>query len=196
MDSTTTTVLGAIVVAAAIAACVLSVVFATRHTRARRVELRTRFGPEYDRAVIQYGTHEKAERELARRARRVEHFRFREMGNQDRARFQAQWSSIQAQFVDDPHAAAARANVLIDDVMSARGYPSESFEERAADLSVFHAKVVEHYRAAHALAVPAGSRAATTEELRQALVHYRALFAELLEPATQAVQRALRHAHA
>jgi len=197
MDTDTTTILlWTIVVTAAIAASVLAVVLGLRRTRVRRVELRNQFGPEYDRAVMQYGTHAKAERELARRARRVEHFRFRTLSEDDRARFAAQWSAIQAQFVDDPHAAAARANVLIDDVMSARGYPSESYDERVADLSVYHAPVVEHFRAAHALAVPTGSRVPSTEELRQALVHYRALFAELLAPATVAEQRTLRHAHA
>jgi hypothetical protein len=190
-----TNVLWTIFATTALAVVALAVVVGVRRARVRRVELRGQFGPEYDRAVMQYGSPVKAERELARRARRVEHFRFRVLSDGDRARFAARWDSIQAQFVDDPHAAAARANVLIDDVMSARGYPSQSFDQRVADLSVYHAVVVQHYRAAHALVAPSGSRAPSTAELRQALVHYRALFAELLGPVAD--QRgALRHAHA
>jgi hypothetical protein len=194
MDTTTAS-LWTLVVILALAAVLLAGVAAVRRARARRADLRGQFGPEYDRAVMYYGNVAKAERELARRARRVRHFRFRELSDGDRARFATRWDAIQTRFVDDPQAAVARANLLIDDVMSARGYPSQDFEQRVADLSVHHAAVVQHYRAAHALVVPKGT-GPTTEELRQAVVHYHALFAELLAPATAAERRTLRHSHA
>ena len=184
------------VVIVALAVLLVAGVAAMRRASKRRAaELRGQFGPEYDRAVMQYGSVARAERELARRARRVKHFRFRELSDGDRARFTTRWNAIQAQFVDDPQAATARANLLIDDVLSARGYPSQDFDQRVADLSVHHAPVVQHYRAAHALVVPAGT-GPTTEELRQAVVHYHALFAELLVPAAAHERGRLRHVHA
>jgi hypothetical protein len=195
-----TTVIWTIVVIAALGLLVaVGIIAATRRARLHRgTELRGQFGPEYDRAVVEYGGAKKAERELARRARRVEHFRFRELNAGDRARFSNRSAAIQAQFVDDPAGAVLAANELISDVMSARGYPSRDFDQRVADLSVHHAAVVQHYRAAHALsAAPNRTDAGSTEDLRQAVVHYRSLFAELLAPAAaeDRVQE-LRHAHA
>ena len=177
-------------------AAVLVIAFAAiaiRRSRARRAELMNRFGPEYDRAVNEFGSPAKAERELAARARRVEHMHFRDLTEADRVTFSSAWSRIQAQFVDDPVAAVAGANDLIKQVMVARGYPADGFEQRAADLSVDHPEVVQHYRAARALAVPSRGRQVNTEELRQAVVHYRVLFADLLQVAPQAT---LREAHA
>jgi hypothetical protein len=193
-----TTVIWTIVVIAALGLLLAGAITATRRARLHRgTELRGQFGPEYDRAVVEYGGAKKAEHELARRARRVEHFRFRELSNGDRARFSSRWGAIQAQFVDDPGGAVLGANELINDVMAARGYPSRDFDQRVADLSVHHAAVVQHYRAAHALsAAPNRTEAGTTEDLRQAVVHYRALFAELLAPtAAEDRVRELRHAH-
>src|SRR6185437_15055817 len=125
------------------------------------------------------------------RARRVDRFSFHPLSEVDRARFAASWSGIQGQFIDDPAGAAVQANQLIKEVMRARGYPSDDFDQRVADLSVDHAAVVQHYRAARALSAPGRNGAIHTEDLRQAVVHYRALFADLLsEPSVPA--RSLR----
>jgi hypothetical protein len=176
---TNTVLLWVIVLAAA--AVIVAAIAARRRARMRSVELRQRFGPEYDRTVQEMGSAARAERELARRARRVEHIHFQELTDADRARFQASWTRIQAQFVDDPRAAVATANELIKEVMRARGYPADGFEQRVADLSVAHPEVVDHYRAARTLFDSNRSRQMNTEELRQAVVHYRAMFADLLE---------------
>ena len=146
----------------------------------RREELRRRFGPEYDRTVEQYGSVTKAERELAARSRRLARLQIHELNEADRIHFSNAWTSVQAKFVDDPSGAVTEAHQLIKTVMQARGYPVEDFESRVADLSVDHAYVVQHYRAAHVLARANREGRANTEELRQALVHYRALFADLL----------------
>jgi hypothetical protein len=179
----------------AIVAVVIVAVVASRHrARVRRRELQRKFGPEYDRAVEEYGP-DRADKELLSRARRVDHFQSRELSPADRARFLASWTSIQAQFVDDPSVAVAGADELINEVMRARGYPTEHFEQRLADLSVEHAAVVQHYRAAKTLADSNRHGQVNTEELRQAVVHYRMLFADLLqEPNAGTV--GLRQAHA
>jgi hypothetical protein len=187
-------ILWLIVALAAAAILVVAIITTRKHSRARSVELRERFGPEYERAVAQFGSPARAERELAARARRVEKITFRELSDGDRSRFTTAWSRIQEQFVDDPHVAVAGANQLIKEVMQARGYPSDGFEQRAADLSVDHPDVVQHYRAARKLAESDRDHQATTEELRQAVVHYRVLFADLLQaPAGPAIP--LREAH-
>jgi len=165
-----------------------------RRARMRGGELRQRFGPEYERAVEEYGSPARAERELAARTRRVDHLRFRDLSEADRARFTSTWSRVQLQFVDDPQGAVVGANELIKEVMRARGYPSDDFEHRVADLSVDHAGVVQHYRAARALADSSRNGQVHTEELRQALVHYRALVADLLQDPRVPAQ--LREAHA
>lgn len=176
-DSTTVWAL----VGLAIVALVIVVIVASRHrARARRTELKSKFGPEYDRAVEEYGP-ERADRELASRQRRVGQFQSRELSAADRARFLGAWASIQTRFVDDPGFAVASADELINEVMRARGYPTEHFDQRVADLSVEHAAVVQHYRAAKALADSNRDGRVNTEELRQAVVHYRVLFADLLQ---------------
>jgi len=164
----------------AIVALAIILVVASRHrARARRVELKSKFGAEYDRAVEEYGPNH-ADRELSSRERRVGQFQARELNAVDRARFLSNWASIQAQFVDDPGVAVSGANELINEVMRAQGYPTEHFEQRVADLSVEHAGVLQHYRAAKALADSNRNGRVNTEELRQAVVHYRVLFADLL----------------
>jgi type II secretory pathway pseudopilin PulG len=192
---TDTTLLLVVVALAAVALVVAASIFSARRNHARRAELQQRFGPEYDRAVHEYGGRTRAERELAKRERRVEKIEFRELGDGDRARFTAHWSRIQEQFVDDPRAAVSGASQLIKEVMRARGYPADGFEQRAADLSVDHPDVVQHYRAARALAESSRHQGMNTEELRQAVVHYRALFADLLQPPS-APPRSFREAHA
>ncbi len=194
-DTTNTALIAIVVALAAIAIALVAAVASRRRARERRALLQRRFGPEYERAVEQFGT-TRAERELAARARRVEHFRFRELSPADRARFEAGWSRIQGQFVDDPASAVIGANELIKEVMRARGYPVDDFDQRVADLSVVHPDVVQHYRAARALSESARNGTVNTEELRQAVVHYRALFADLLQETEGAAPRSLREVHA
>ena len=179
---TNTAILWTLIALVAVAiVAVVAIGASRRRARVRSVELRQRFGPEYDRAVQEFGSPARAERELAARARRVEHLRFRDLNHADRAHFTSNWSGIQLQFVDDPAGAVIGANELIKEVMRARGYPSDDFEHLVADLSVDHAGVVQHYRAARALADSSRNGQVHTEELRQAVVHYRALFADLLQ---------------
>lgn len=193
--TTNVTLQWTIVVLAAIAIFIVAAIASRRRTLTRSVELRQRFGPEYDRAVEQFGTSTRAERELAARARRVDRFQFHPLTAADRTRFESSWSRVQAQFVDDPGAAATNANELIEELMRARGYPVEDFDQRVADLSVDHATVVQHYRAARALAESHRRGQSQTEDLRQAVVHYRALFADLLRD-TEGRSGSLREVHA
>lgn len=169
-----------------------AVAFSRRQARLRRAQLQDRFGAEYDRAAYELGSSSKADRELAARARRVERLALRELSGVERSRFASQWSAVQAQFVDDPAMAVRSANDLINQAMRARGYPVEGFEQRAADLSVDHAAVIHHYRAARAIAEANHHGRASTEDLRQAMVHYRVLFGDLLQD-PNAAARALRH---
>lgn len=187
------TMIWSLVGLAIVALMIIAVVAARRRARRHHAELRSKFGPEYDRAVEEFGP-DRADRELASRERRVEKFQARELSAADRARFLESWSSIQRNFVDDPGIAVSAANELINQVMRALGYPAEHFEQRVADLSVEHAAVVQHYRAAKALADANRDGQVNTEELRQAVVHYRFLFADLLhEPKAEPD---LRRAHA
>jgi hypothetical protein len=149
--------------------------------RQRRVRLRERFGPEYDRTVREAGTPEKAEAILDERARRVEKLKIRPLSREQSESFSREWRRVQGLFVDDPDGAVAAADRLVTQVMAARGYPIEDFDTRAADLSVDHPRVVENYRIARALAERRERREAGTEELRQAVVNYRALFNDLLD---------------
>lgn len=149
--------------------------------RRRSAYLRERFGPEYERAVQQIGDRRRAETELERREKRVEQLQIRPLPLSEAQRFADAWRKVQARFVDDPSGAVADADRLVAEVMQARGYPVGEFEQRAADISVGHPDVVEHYRAAHRIALTNERGQATTEDLRQAMVHYRALFGHLLE---------------
>jgi FtsZ-interacting cell division protein ZipA len=173
-----------------IAAIVLALWIYSR--RRRSAELRERFGPEYERAVDEYGATGRAEKVLTERAERVERLHIRALSADESARYAAEWRTVQARFVDDPEVAIAEADRLVGEVMQARGYPVGNFEQRAADVSVDHPQVVEHYRAAHHLAGQSAKGQATTEDMRQAMVHYRQLFDELIgarEPASQEVRR-------
>ena len=192
MDNQTLT--WVIVALAAVAVVVIAVIASQRRARRRSAELREHFGPEYDRAVAEHGNAARAERELAARAQRVDRIQIRELNVADRERFQRTWTEIQARFVDDPALAVSEANELINRAMRARGYPTEDFEQRVADLSVDHPLVVQHYRAARALAVTHGGAQINTEDLRQAMVHYRFLFSDLLQD--PAPLRSMRESHA
>jgi hypothetical protein len=157
------------------------------YMRNRRTEqLQSRFGPEYERTLAESGSQREAERELEHRAERVEHLDIRPLTTAERDRYAELWSSAQARFVDDPTGATDEADQLVGEVMAARGYPVGDFEQRAADISVGHPNVVEHYRAAHRIALSNSRGDADTEQLRQALMHFRALFEELLESGTPA----------
>ncbi len=147
----------------------------------RTARLRTRFGgAEYARAVSEGGGRRKAETALDGRAERVEGLHIRPLGPGDRARFVESWSKVQARFVDGPGGAVTEADQLLGDVMSTRGYPVGDFEQRAADISVDHPLVLQNYRAAHQSALRQSQGQANTEELRQAMIHYRTLFEELV----------------
>jgi hypothetical protein len=149
--------------------------------RKRRTEkLRAQFGAEYERAVKEDGGRRHAEAGLKERTARVESLNIRPLAAGDRARFVESWSRVQARFVDGPGGAVTEADQLLRDVMSTRGYPVSDFEQRAADISVGHPLVIENYRTAHAIAVRQTQGQANTEDLRQAMIHYRTLFDELL----------------
>jgi Tfp pilus assembly protein PilX len=145
----------------------------------RRRRLQDRFGPEYDRAVTEHGRRD-AEAELAERERRVRQLDIRPLAPTARAQYASEWTGVQEQFVDAPQAAVTGAQTLVTAVMKDRGYPTEAFDQIVADLSVEHAATLDHFRAAHDISERAASGTASTEELRQAMIHYRALFTELL----------------
>jgi hypothetical protein len=163
---------------------VLIVVGAALATRRRRSDrLKRRFGAEYNRTVIQQnGDSRRAEAALAERERRVEAFSLRPLSAVDREAYAMEWAAVQRRFVDDPSAAVGTADRLVGRAMIDRGYPMTNFEQRAADISVSYPSVVQNYRAGHDIVVRHGDGTATTEDLRQAMVHYRSLFEELLEP--------------
>ena len=151
-------------------------------SRKRRTErLRSKFGgAEYARAVKEDGNRRHAEAGLKERAERVEGFHVRPLAPGDRTRFVESWRQIQARFVDGPAGAVTEADQLLGDVMSTRGYPVSDFEQRAADISVDHPQVMENYRTAHEIALRQTKGQAGTEDLRQAMIHYRTLFEELI----------------
>jgi hypothetical protein len=173
-----------ILIPALIIVAILVVVAIALIARRRRSEsLKRRFGPEYDRIVReQHGDARRAEAALAEREKRVEKFPLRTLSAVDREAYAMEWAAVQRRFVDDPAAAVGTADRLVTRVMTDRGYPMTNFEQRAADISVSYPAVVENYRSAHDIAARHANGSATTEELRQAMVHYRSLFDELLEP--------------
>lgn len=167
-----------VIVVVLIAAAVL---FLFQQERTKR--LRAKFGPEYDRAVEAGGNRWKAEQTLAEREKRVKTYPIRPLLTADCERFRQSWRGVQSRFVDDPKTALTEADHLVQNVMSARGYPIDDFAQCAADISVDHPIVVENYRAGHEVAVRHGRGQATTEDLRRAMIHYRTLFEDLLEEA-------------
>ena len=178
-------------IAIAMAIVVIVVVAAAalwRWRQHRSAQLRARFGPEYDRTVQRTGAVSKAEAALEARARRVDRLHITPLSSEDAARFSDAWRGIQSRFVDDPKGAVIAADRAIGDVMRARGYPVADFERRVEDISVDHPTVVMNYHAARDIVEEHERGRASTEDLRQAMVHYRALFHELLEvtPAPQA----------
>jgi hypothetical protein len=171
------TIIVLIVVMIAVAAALAYMYMRKRRT----AELRQHFGPEYDRAVREHGSERRAETVLGEREKRVQKFHIRELGSEERERFSSQWRAVQARFVDDPKGSVTHADELVVQVMQTRGYPMADFEQRAADISVDHPRVVGNYRAARLIALRHRKGEATTEDLRNAMIYYRSLLEELLE---------------
>jgi hypothetical protein len=169
-----------IVIAVLVAIAVVGIAAWTLYQKHRTEKLRGRFGPEYVREIQETGDRRRAEAKLEQREERVDHLHVRPLTRANRARFIDSWRIVQARFVDNPGAAIAEADQLLGDVMSARGYPVADFEQRAADISVDHPLVVENYRAAHEIALRHSRGGASTEDLRQAIIHYRTLFEDLI----------------
>ena len=168
----------------------------------RRRSLQRTFGPEYERAVESQQSRTAAERELRERERRHAELELRPLDPADKERFEQQWQAVQAQFVEDPAGAVVAGDDLVTRLVAARGYPTKDFDDQLAYLSVEHARTLGHYRDAHEIYERGQRHEASTEELRQALVHYRALFADLLEagpdaaPSRQPAPDAEENAHA
>jgi len=175
-----------LVVLAAIVILIVAVlaVLYVRKRRSTTADLRQKFGPEYERAVLKHGSERKAEAKLADREKRVEKLNIRDLDPVERERFLKQWESVQSRFVESPKGAVTEADDLVSSLMKVRGYPVSDFDQRAADVSVDHPRVVENYRSAHEIALRVGKDAATTEGLRTAMIHYRSLFEELVQVPT------------
>jgi FtsZ-interacting cell division protein ZipA len=169
-----------ILVIIAVVIVIALVLAAARARRQRSEHLRERFGPEYERTVSTADDKRAAEKELREREVRREKLVIRELDPSARERYQQLWRDAQTRFVDDPSPAVRDADILVIDVLRERGYPMEDFDRRADDISVDHPHVVANYRAAHRISLADEQGRATTEDLRQAMVHYRDLFKDLL----------------
>jgi len=155
-------------------------ILAVKSKRRRSARLRSRFGPEYDHAVAQYGSVARAEKALEDREKRSQQIVIRPLSPETRERYSEAWRTVQAEFVDAPAQAVTEADQLLEKLMSERGYPTGDFEQQASDLSVGHPRVVGNYRQAHLVADKQRHGQASTEDLRRALVQYRLLYEELL----------------
>jgi hypothetical protein len=171
-----------VVVAVVVVAVVVWRALSAKRTRA----LQGQFGPEYERALEGSDSKRAAEADLAARAERREELDIRPLAPGARERYVGEWQRVQARFVDDPDGAVREADDLIQSVMKERGYPVDDFDQRAADISVDHPQVVENYREGHRLTRVAALGDGTTEDLRQAMQHYRSLFDDLLEESADA----------
>jgi FtsZ-interacting cell division protein ZipA len=175
-----------IIVIAAIVIVGLLLVAWSVNRRRRTALLQSRFGPEYERTVREVGPI-RAEQALLDRAKRVEKLHIRELTADERERFVTEWRVLQSRFVDAPHQAVTEADRLVDRLMAARGYPVADFEQRSADISVDHPRVVDNYRAAREIAVRHRRGEATTEDLRKAVLYYRSLFDDLLHTESEVI---------
>jgi hypothetical protein len=169
-----------IVVVIVIVIVVVAAVALIARTARRRSRLQRQFGPEYDRTVEASGKRSEAERELLNRQDRIEDMDIRPLDPAARDTYHAEWARVQERFVDTPEDALSDADQLVRRVMADRGYETQGYQQRVADLSVEHARTLEHYRTAHDISARAANKEASTEELRQAMIHYRALFEDLL----------------
>ncbi|MFD5149059.1 hypothetical protein [Streptomyces sp. NPDC058401] len=174
----TNVLIAVIVVAAVVMLALAALLWAPA---ARRRHLRERFGPEYDRTVEEQGDKRAAERDLREREQRHDRLGIKELAPDRRQQYADEWTGVQRQFVDGPEKSVTEADELVTRVMGELGYPTEGYEEQVRDLSVRHGRTLEEYRAAHAVKTRSDAgQATTTEELREAMVHYRALFEDLL----------------
>jgi FtsZ-interacting cell division protein ZipA len=177
-----------VIVAIVLIALVVGALVLARQRRSQ--QLQEGFGPEYERTVSERGDRKQGEAELLERRKRHDRFEIRDLDPAARDRYADRWRSAQRRFVDEPGPAVGEADALVMEVMRDRGYPvADEFEQRAADVSVDHPQVVEHYRAAHHISGRATTSEASTEDLRQAMVHFRALFVELLGDAAEPADR-------
>lgn len=167
-----------VILVAVVLVIVSAIVFFLQKRRTEK--LRQHFGPEYDRAMAEGGDRRRAEAKLEERTERVKKFNLRPLTAEDRARYSEQWNRVQAHFVDAPAGAVAEADQLLGDIMATCGYPMGDFDQRAADISVEHPVVTQNYRSAHEIAVRQAKGQASTEDLRRAMIHYRALFEDLV----------------
>lgn len=168
-------------VAVGVVALLIVVGLVTRGARRARSEsLRNKFGNEYDHAVHEHGSRKKAERDLIERTEQVKKYNIVPLQASDRDRFRADWRKVEQHFLERPTTAVVEADELVADIMRTRGYPMGDFDRHAADLSVTHPRIVEHYRAGHRV-IGGAPGSASTEDLRQAMLHYRALFDELID---------------
>ena len=174
------------IIAAIVVLVVVAIVVYVQRRRSEK--LRARFGPEYERSIAESGDRRRAEAQLEKRAERVEKYHLRPLTADDRSRFTEQWDRVHAHFVDAPAGAVAEADQLLGDIMATCGYPMGDFEQRAADISVDHPVVVQNYRSAHDIALRQAKGQATTEDLRRAMIHYRALFEDLVYDRKEAVK--------
>lgn len=169
------------IVAIAVAVIViLAIGFVVLQQQQRRRQLRHRFGPEYDRTMNDRDTRGQAEQELRDRQQRVATLDIKPLTPESHQAYTARWVTLQEQFVDAPAHAVREADHLVTAAMAERGYPTEDFDQQLADLSVVHGRTLHHYRQAHEIGVRTGPDESSTEDLRQAMVHYRVLFEELL----------------
>ena len=177
---------------AGVVVVILAIVVAVAlYVRKRRTTagLRQRFGPEYARAVQTHGSERRAEAKLVDREKRVEKLKIRDLDPTERERFMGQWQSVQSRFIDYPKGAVTEADELVSTLMQTRGYPVADFDQRAADISVDHPLVVDHYRSAREIALRLRKGEASTEDLRTAMIHYRSLFEELVQVQTPGGKR-------
>ena len=185
-----------LLIVALVILALIAVALFLQQRKSRSDHLRRDFGPEYGRAVRDLGSREKAESELLARRKRVQKLDIVPLSPADAQRFSQQWRSLQARFVDNPRGVLAEADLLLQELMEKRGYPAADFDQRAADVSVQHPAMVEHYRAAHDLTERDRSDEVDTEGMRQAVIHYRALFADLLQTQDpQHEQHGRQHRH-
>ncbi|WP_336205014.1 hypothetical protein [Nonomuraea sp. LPB2021202275-12-8] len=178
----TTFIWVAVVVVAVVAVAAVGYVVLQQQRRSR---LRERFGPEYERMMAEHENKRDVEQELIAREQRHAELDIRPLPEESREAYASRWTEVQERFVDAPGFAVTEADQLVASVMAERGYPTEDFEQRLSDLSVGHAATLDHYRTAHEISGRAARKEASTEELRQAMVHYRALFEELLHETTR-----------
>jgi hypothetical protein len=170
---------------------IVAISIAMRQRVVQTKNLRERFGPEYDFVLRESESRRKGEARLLAREKRVQLLKLHELTPTQRAHYLAAWELVQSRFIDHPRGAVIEADELLTSLLQARGFPAERFEQRAADLSVDHARLVDTYRSSSAIAARAGKNIATTEELRTAMVHYRTLVDDLLQTETSMTERVL-----